>query len=117
MTPRQAAACCRPIDRQVDEELFRALSDPTRLSLLTCLAKCARPCTVTELAECCHVDFSVVSRHLALLERAGALESSKHGRSVHYRVRYSYLADTLRSLASAIEQCAPNNAAGGCCGA
>src|SRR5271154_3181711 len=87
-TPKQAAACCGPIDDLLDPELFKGLCDPTRLSLLGCLAKCGRPCSVSELAECCSVDFSVVSRHLALLERSGIVESSKDGRTVFYTVKY-----------------------------
>ena len=77
MTPRRAANCCGPIDDLLDPELFRALGDPTRLLLLACLAKCGRACSVTEIAECCSVDLSVVSRHLALLERAKVLFGEK----------------------------------------
>ena len=75
LTPKKAAACCGPIDHLLDAELFKALGDPTRLLLLACLAKCARPCSVTEIAACCSVDLSVVSRHLALLERAAIVTS------------------------------------------
>jgi ArsR family transcriptional regulator len=118
-TPRQAAVCCRPIDTLLDPGLFKALCDPTRASLLACIAKCARSCSVGEVAECCSVDGSVVSRHLAMLAQAGILESTKSGRTVSYRVRYAELARTLRSLADAIEDCRPREGAGepgGCCG-
>ena len=82
LTPRHAAARKGPIDAALDADLFKALGDPTRLQLLACLAKCARPCSVSEVADCCHVDLSVVSRHLALLQRAGAntgQTAEKHG--------------------------------------
>lgn len=117
-TPRQAAARRAEIDRRLNADLFRALSDPTRLILLACLAKCDRACSVGEVAECCAVDLSVVSRHLALMARAGVLDVRKEGRTVFYRVRARELADGLRALADAIERCAPNCAAacgGGCC--
>lgn len=107
MTPKQAAKCCGPVDELLDPELFKALCDPTRLKLLSCLAKCGRPCSVSEVAECCAVDLSVVSRHLAQLEHAGILESSKSGRTVSYVVCYGTLCDTLRELANAIEACCP----------
>lgn len=107
MTPKQAIKCCRPIDQLLDPELFKSLCDPTRLKLLACLAKCGRACSVTEVAECCSVDFSVVSRHLATLEKAGVLESAKEGRTVFYAVRYRQLAQTLHALAEAIEACCP----------
>ncbi len=102
MTPEEAGRCCGPVDDLLDAELFKALSEPTRLRLLACLTKCGRPCSVTELAECCQVDYSVVSRHLAILERAGALTACKQGRTVHYAVRYHELAATFHDLAAAI---------------
>src|SRR5689334_1130924 len=89
ISPKQAAACCRPIDGLLDPAFFKAFSDPTRVLLIACLAKCGRGCSVSEVAECCAVDFSVVSRHLSLLETAGVLESVKEGRTVFYKVRYA----------------------------
>jgi ArsR family transcriptional regulator len=112
MTPKQAIKCCGPVDTLLDPRLFKSLCDPTRLKLLACLTKCGRACTVTELAECCSVDFSVVSRHLATLEEAGVLESAKEGRTVFYMVRYRQLAETLRELADAIEACCPDGKSG-----
>lgn len=114
-TPRQAARRRAPLDRCLDPELFRALSDPTRLRLFACLAKCARPCTVTEVAACCEVDFSVVARHLALLARIGVLEAVKEGRTVWYTVRFESLASSLRSIADALEQCCAGRDEGECC--
>ncbi len=107
MNPQEAANCCGPMDELLDAELFKSLGEPTRLRLLACLAKCGRPCSVTELTECCAVDLSVVSRHLAVLEKSGVLSSAKVGRTVFYTVRYKHLTDAFRSLAKAIEQCRP----------
>jgi len=87
--------------------MFKAFSDQTRVSLIACIAKCGRGCSVGEVAECCSVDYSVVSRHLALLARAGVLESMKEGRTVYYRVRYAELCRSLRSLADALDECCP----------
>ncbi len=122
-TPRQAAARSGPIDKSLDAEFFKALSDPTRLVLLACLAKCARPCSVGEVAECCSVDLSVVSRHLALLESAGVLEARKEGRTVFYSVKFREVTGMLRVLADALDQCCsggvcePGKQGGGsCCG-
>lgn len=117
LSPREAASCCRPVDHLLDPAWFKALCDPTRVLILGCLAKCGRACSVGEIAECCSVDLSVVSRHLRVLERAGLLESSKKGRTVSFSVRYGDFCRTLRSLADAVEQCCPNDAAraGACC--
>lgn len=114
MTPKQAAACCGPVDELLTPQLFKALGDPTRVKLLACLAKCARSCSVGEIAECCSVDLSVVSRHLGLLEQAGILESRKQGRAVFYEVRYQDLVGSLRALADAIENCCPTSVASAC---
>lgn len=107
VSPATAAGCRRRIDRLLDPELFKALADPTRITLLACLAKCGRPCTVSEVAECCAVDLSVVSRHLGQLARAGVLEAEREGRAVLYRVRYAGLSGALRGLADAIDECCP----------
>src|SRR5437868_5427270 len=106
-TPRQAAKLSRPIDGLLDPEVFKALSDPTRLRLLACLAKCGRACGVGEVAQCCAVDLSVVSRHLSALADAGVLESTKQGRTVSYRVRFPEMVSMFRSLADALEECCP----------
>lgn len=117
-TPKQAAACCGPLDRLLDPVLFKAFSDPTRVALIGCIAKCGRGCSVGEVAECCSVDLSVVSRHLALLARSGVLEATKDGRTVYYRVRYDELCRSLRSLADALDECCPSKGGksdGKCC--
>jgi ArsR family transcriptional regulator len=117
MTPKQASACCGPIDDLLDPTLFKALCDPTRVRIVACLIKCGRACSVSEVAECCDVDFSVVSRHLQMLGRAGVVEAVKAGRTMSYIARYEHLAATLHSLADAIETFQPSRARkGDCCG-
>jgi len=118
-TPKQAARSRHPIDGALDPALFRALGDPTRVRLLACLSKCGRECSVGEAAECCHVDMSVVSRHLAALEAAGVLTSRREGRTVRYRVRFANLSAALRALADAVDACCPDGSRGcgeGSCG-
>jgi DNA-binding transcriptional ArsR family regulator len=112
MTPKQASRTRSSIDKALDPDLFKALSDPTRVKLLACLAKCGRGCSVTEVAQCCSVDFSVVSRHLALLADARVLDASKVGRTMYYTVRYEHLTQSLRALADAIDGCCSS---GACC--
>lgn len=103
-SPRQAVRRRAAIDRCLDPDLFKALSDPTRLKLLACLIKCGRPCSVTEVAECCSVDFSVVARHLAHLAREGLLTVEKQGRTVWYAPCCPDLTRRLRDLADAIDE-------------
>jgi ArsR family transcriptional regulator len=111
-TPAAAAACCGPIDTLLKPDLFKALCDPTRAGLVACIAKCGRPCSVSEVAACCSVDTSVVSRHLSTLEKAGVLVSEREGRVVRYSVRYAGLSGTLRALADAIDACCPEEDSG-----
>ncbi len=116
-SPRQAARKSRPIDSLLAPKLFKALCDPTRLRLLACLAKCGRPSSVSEIAECCSVDLSVVSRHLSVLHRAGILSAEKRSRTVFYCVEYQRFCRALRSLADAVQECCPEGAPTGdtCC--
>lgn len=111
-SPRRTTArtCCTPLEPLLDPRLFRALGDPTRIALLVRLARCRGPCSVGEAAECCAVDLSVVSRHLALLHDAGVLSAEKRGRTVLYSVRYGELCRALRALANALEACCPDGA-------
>ena len=84
---------------------FKALGDPTRVGILTWLAAGRRECTVSEVAEACTVDTSVVSRHLAHLRDAGILSNERRSKEVFYRVRAAHLVSFLRQLADAIERC------------
>lgn len=98
----------QPLTATADSRVFRALADPCRLTILQQLVGCCgRPQTVTQAADCCTVDLSVVSRHLAQLRDAGLVEARKVGREVHYTVRYRELSDQLRNLADAIDRCCP----------
>lgn len=107
VSPRQARRRKAAVDRRLDTGLFKALAEPTRAGLLACLLKCRRPCSVSEVAACCSVDFSVVARHLGLLARAGVLEAEKKGRTMWYRARGDDLAARLRALADAIDELRP----------
>ena len=111
--PLGGQRCCRRLEKTIPSGFFRALSDPTRLDLLVQLSGCRRPCTVGELAECCPVDLSVVSRHLAILRDAGLLVATRRGKQVYYRVSYDLVTSTLRDVADAVEQCCPDETT--CC--
>lgn len=90
-----------------DVELFKALADPSRANLLQCVIAAGGNCSVTEAASCCDLDFSVVSRHLQTLARAGWLRAQKDGRKTIYTVTCAELAQKLRELADTLEACCP----------
>lgn len=107
LSPKQANRRRARLDRLLDPELLKALSEPTRAKLLSCLLKCGRPCSVTEIAECCSVDFSMVARHLAMMARVGLLCSQKRGRTVWYAANGPALAAMFRDFADAIDELGP----------
>jgi len=86
-------------------DVFRALADPTRLTLVARLASAPGPLMVTEVADCCGVHLSGVSRHLAVLRGAGIVEAERHGRQVRYRLDCREVVTALRGLADALESC------------
>jgi len=92
-------------------ELFKSLSDPNRIAILTRVAEHAGEMSVGEIAGCCAVDLSVVSRHLRTLRETGILTAEKRGKQVFYRAQLAELISLLRNLADALEQCCP----GGVC--
>jgi len=101
----QAGRRRSPIDALLDPELFKVLGEPTRARLLACLIKCNRPCSVTEIARCCSIDFSVVSRHLRAMADAGVLTAEKRGRTVWFEANGLELAERFAALAETIEVC------------
>ena len=103
--PEQATRCGRTLAAQFDPELFRALGDETRLTLIARLAASAKPLTVTQIAGCCGVHLSGVSRHLAALRHAGVVQARKEGREVRYTLDCGAMAHALHKIAAAFEAC------------
>ena len=105
LTPKPPR-CCNGVAQFLEPRLFKALCDPNRIAILANLAGCCTPRTVSQIARCCPVNLSVVSRHLATLRDAGVLDAQKRGRQVYYSVCFSRLVGTLRGLADVLETCA-----------
>lgn len=105
------SACCATLCRWLSPTLFRALGDPNRLAILVALSDGGDERTVSDVASCCPVDLSVVSRHLRTLRHAGVVEARKEGKEVLYRVRFDELVGILRGLADALEACCPSEPA------
>jgi len=103
--------CKKGLCLELDPRLFKALSEPSRISIIRRLMECNEPCTVTQINKCCPINISVVSRHLASLRDAGIVEAEKKGKEVYYSIRYDDLVKTLRAIADAIEECCPSKCA------
>ena len=78
-------------------EIFKALSDPTRLRLIQMLSKCpldnvvtgvcdGGPLCVNALAHRLGVTQSAVSQHLRVLRQAGLVRGARRGNFMHYSI-------------------------------
>ena len=81
------------------EGVFAALADPTRWRVLNLLAERGEG-TATSLAGELPVSRVAVVKHLAVLDRAGLVESRRRGREVRYTVRPERLSATAHLLAA-----------------
>jgi ArsR family transcriptional regulator len=105
MSEKPPKNCRAALDEHLQPDLFRALCDPSRLEVLRRLAGASSPQTVTEIADCCGVHISGVSRHLAHLHRANVVHAEKIGREMRYRLECDLVTQTLRGLADALDAC------------
>ena len=88
---------------QNEIQLFKALSDSTRLRMLLLLLNNGELC-VCDLMESLEIPQSTASRHLALLRNAGLVDGERHGTWMYYRlVENQTLGSTL--LAGVKQHC------------
>ena len=66
------------------QEIFKALSDETRLRILKLLEE--REICVCELIQVLEMPQSTISRHMNVLRRAGLVKGRRDGKWVHYRL-------------------------------
>ena len=73
-------------------EVFKALSDPTRLKLVKLLGDCMSgmceggPLCVNALSHRLGVTQSAVSQHLRILKHVGLVRGERHGSFMHYSI-------------------------------
>jgi DNA-binding transcriptional ArsR family regulator len=85
-------------------EIFKALSDPTRLRLIKLLNDCPEgvckggPLCVNALAHQLAVSQSAVSQHLRILRQAGLVRGARHGSFMHYSLDTEGLAKYRNAL-------------------
>jgi DNA-binding transcriptional ArsR family regulator len=87
----------------VADDVFAALADPTRWRVLELLAAHGEG-TATTLAGEMPVSRPAVIKHLAVLARAGLVESRRRGREVLFTVRPERLDATARWMAGIASQ-------------
>ncbi len=81
-----------------EEALLEAVADTSRRRVLD-LILAHGDITPTALAAELPFTRQAVAKHLAVLDRAGLVESARHGREVHYSVRPEHLDRAARAMA------------------
>ncbi|MGZ0152930.1 DUF5937 family protein [Kribbella sp. WER1] len=89
-----------PVSLETVTHRLEALAHPVRLRLLRTLAR--GPHTTSELADAWQLTSPEVSRHLAVLRRAGLLTSERHGRYVRYTANHPALTTLGTDLLTAV---------------
>lgn len=93
-----------------DTKFFKALCEPTRVEIIRKLVLIGA-CDVGTIADGLAQDRSVISRHLAVLERAGICQTRKVGRRVFYDLDGPHNVAKVTSILEAItpmaELCKP----------
>jgi ArsR family transcriptional regulator len=80
-------------------DLYKALSDETRLAMLDLLMRHGELC-VCDLVQALGVTQSKASRHLRHLAIAGLVDDRRDGLWVHYRIRTDPQPDAAHALAA-----------------
>ncbi len=83
------------------ERVFAALASMPRRQVIAFLAQTAL--STTDLAQRFGMSAPAVSRHLAVLQRAGLVSAERQGQRVLYRLERDVLLDALGGLASLVD--------------
>jgi DNA-binding transcriptional ArsR family regulator len=79
----------QPLDREMAAEYaswFKALADPTRIQIVSLLARRAVPMNVGEIVAAVSVGQSTVSSHLKVLAEVRFLLAEHRGAATYYRI-------------------------------
>jgi DNA-binding transcriptional ArsR family regulator len=77
-------------------DVFKALSDPTRREILELLK--SRPRTSGEIAEAFPSSWPTISRHLAVLRDADLIVATRDGQHIRYELNTSVVQDVVQRL-------------------
>ena len=100
---RSTAAGCAGV---LDSTLFRALCEPVRIEIVRLLIAEGRS-DLTSIAAELPQDASVISRHLALLHRAGVVRRQKSGRHVLFELDGPALVARLEAILAQLRRAVP----------
>ena len=83
--------------------LLKALADPTRLSMVMCLARAQAPVCICDFTATFDLGQPTISHHMARLKAAGLVESHKQGIWIYYRLRQDLAAGTAGLIKTLLE--------------
>lgn len=92
-------------------KVMKALAHPTRLFVIDELSRGER--CVRELTEKVGADVSTVSKHLAVLKRAGIVRDDKRGVQVFYRLRVPCILNFFGCAEAVLEEDAREHSSAG----
>ena len=87
-------------------DVFRALSDPTRREILELLG--SGPQTSGEIADKFKTSWATISRHLSVLKDAGLILAARNGQHVVYELNTTVFQDVVEHLIKWLEPRRPN---------
>ena len=104
---RQRGVCCGLPDVDATwadgtAELMKALSDPTRLTMVASLWKSRDPICVCDFTAGLELSQPTISHHMAKLKDVGLVDSEKRGIWIYYRLSPDLAPATRRLLAQLI---------------
>lgn len=86
---------------QEQARLLKALAHPSRLAMVDALASGER--CVCELQQVAGSDISTVSKHLAVLKRAGIVADRREGVQIYYRLRIPCILQVFSCVAAVMQ--------------
>lgn len=95
MSELMSVALLGETDIQDVAELFKVMSDPTRLRILSALA--TDELAVGEIAEAVDMSMSAVSHQLQLLRHARLVRRERRGREVYYALDDEHVEQLVRA--------------------
>lgn len=76
------------------QDVFKALSDPTRRQILELLSK--RSMSAGEIADSFAISKPSISHHLSILKASGLIYDERHGQSIIYSLNMTVFQDVLK---------------------
>jgi ArsR family transcriptional regulator len=95
-TPR--VACAAESEAKRWAVVFKALSDPTRLQILSLVARNPGGVCECNIVACTPLSQPTISYHVKVLKEAGLIDVEKHGLWCFYRLREDALGQVVAGL-------------------